>query len=118
MLINRDDAIKTIHNVKSEHAAANHPYNVAIRDAINALRALPVSDGWEDIATAPRDGTEFLAYGCYIYPGDDELTEYMAIAWYSYTKDYPWEDADGRHPDEFFCRWRPLPAPPTIEEKA
>ncbi len=118
MLINREKAIAAVKAIEVPVGGFEDKIDAwlkAIDISAAALAALPVSDGWQPIETAPRDGTEFLAYGCYIYPNDDELTEYMAIAWYSYTKDYPWEDADGRHPGEFFCHWRPLPAPPTIE---
>src|SRR5688500_16707537 len=40
---------------------------------------LPAPDGWQDIATAPRDG-EFLAYGSYMYPEDIHPTEYTMVA--------------------------------------
>lgn len=72
-------------------------------------------NGWQDIETAPRDGTEFLAYGCYIYPGDSGPTEYRKIAAYSGNEEWPWEDDDGQSRAEVFTHWQPLPDPPDPE---
>ncbi len=67
--------------------------------------------GWQPIETAPRDGTEFLAFGSYFYPGDKDATVYCSIV--SRNGEF-WNDWEGDHPDGFFSHWTPLPSPPKI----
>ena len=69
---------------------------------------------WRDIKDAPRDGTEFLAYGFYIYPGDKTRTEYYRVACYDNSDgdEFPWQDEECGHPDGFFTHYMPLPEPP------
>jgi hypothetical protein len=70
-----------------------------------------VSD-WKPIASAPRDGTEFLA--CYT----GELGIWFRVAEYSGNPQSPWEDDEGMHPEGFFTHWQPLPTPPSTGEDA
>jgi len=59
---------------------------------------------WQDISTAPRDGTPILVFA----PSRDGLPDLMAVSKY--------------HPDAGFCideirfetHWHPLPAPPEV----
>ena len=122
MLIKLDDAERVV------HAAI---INLCLKDkdtcagdysayALQALRALPVSDGWEDIATAPRDGTLFLG----ICPTGAGHPHYMhpfvmrhegkLHSTFQYNNGAKW--VDWPKPDP--TNWKPLgplPAPPTIE---
>ena len=80
-----------------------------------ALRALPVSDGWEDIATAPRDGTVVWVYGT--ISGDWGYTpdrKDMAKAVY-HSNRWCFAQPMGRHDPSTWqpTHWRPLPAPPS-----
>ena len=96
-----------------------HICNIAA-DMMQALRALPVSDGWEDIATAPRDGTLFLAicptgagHPHYMHPCvmRHEGKLYSTFQYNNGAKWVDWPTPDPTH-------WKPLgplPAPPTIE---
>jgi hypothetical protein len=72
-----------------------------------ALRAQPSNEaeGWRDIASAPKDGTEFLAICC---PGDETYWLLKADLAGS-----PYYD-DGTGPVHVPCatHWRPLPAAP------
>lgn len=54
MLIKLDEAIAAVAAVQThfDDGTVRHPLPV-LADATYALRALPVSDGWEDIATEP-----------------------------------------------------------------
>ena len=75
-----------------------------------------MTDGWRDISTAPRDGTEFLAYGSYVYPGDTAKTEYFSLVEYDASDpEYPWHwhDFEGYHPEGAFSHWKPLVPPET-----
>ena len=59
---------------------------------------------WQDISSAPRDGTPILVFA----PSRDGLPDLMAVSKY--------------HPDAGFCideirfetHWHPLPAPPEV----
>lgn len=70
---------------------------------------------WQPIETAPKDG-EFLAYGSYVYHGDTARTEYQNIAWRSGNSEWPWEDNEGQHPQDFYSHWMPLPPPPAEDK--
>ena len=68
---------------------------------------------WQLIETAPRDGSEFLAYGFYIYPGDTARTEYMAVVEYDETcPECPWSDLEGNKQNGVWTHWMLLPDPP------
>lgn len=112
MLINRDEAIAAVAAVQThfDDGTVRHPLPV-LADATYALRALPVSDGWEDIARkGPTDeamDSAFKAYN-YKYFGDYELSEDQWDAVHTMVSAM-----------EAFKSLRvalgPLPAPPTIE---
>lgn len=64
---------------------------------------------WRPIATAPRDGTEILAYGDYAYPGDTEATNYYYITSFD---NGMWSINDDQSVSyDFFRYWQPLPPP-------
>ena len=77
-----------------------------------ALRSLPTDDGWEDIATAPRDGTRVLVTW--------KQDNVVGIVWCNTDSSYPnWTDGGfdscgtpNQFDDDWFTGWRPLPAPP------
>lgn len=72
---------------------------------IEALRSLPVSDGWLPIETAPRDGTRIVVAA---YCDYNKIWVFREDYW----RQYPLSG------DGFGCwphnrsHWRPLPAPP------
>ena len=121
MLIDREKAITIIEKNALGMSWSENPSESGagfeLLKRAEALRALPVSDGWEDIATAPRDGTAIWAYGT--IGGDWGYTpdrEDMAKTAYRSGR---WRFAQpmGRHDQTAWqpTHWRPLPAPPTIE---
>jgi len=77
-------------------------------------RALPDDDGWQPIETAPKDGTQILAWCVHInakYSKDpiEERWECPVIAsWIDFNKGgWTWHGMAGT-----FTKWRPLPKPP------
>lgn len=66
-------------------------------------------DGWQDISTAPKDGTRLWLY----FP-ERHADDRQAIGWYEVAVD--WEGfidhADSSFVDDQPTHWRPLPAPP------
>ena len=55
---------------------------------------------WQPIATAPRDGTEFLALrenGCW--------WEAHVVGWSGVDKAYPWESDGNAYPEGWFDLW-------------
>lgn len=78
----------------------------------------PDANGWMPIEGAPRDGTRFLAYGSYRYPGDEGRTEYQTIVEYSGEPEWPWTDENGHNRIDVFSHWQPLPLSPTQGEEA
>lgn len=104
MLIKLDEAIKLVEELPigggtlSSWINANEsPMGATRRHIAEALRALPVSDGWEEIATAPRQ-VWLLCWGPDAGSG---------------VAKYPFNIIGDEWPD--YTHWRPLPAPPTIE---
>jgi len=69
-----------------------------------------VSDGWEDIATAPRDGTDILVY---CGPAFDPM--WAVACWTDDQWDVWYAQGDGPQCWEYWKPLGPLPAPPTIE---
>lgn len=72
---------------------------------------------WQPIETAPLDGSEFLGYGSYLYPGDADVTEYWMVIQYrrnSVDGEFPWTDGHEAMKHDFFSHWQPLdrPTPP------
>jgi len=69
--------------------------------ALAALTAAKAG-GWQDISTAPKDGTRFIAWRKY------STRPLIARYW----KDFGWfEDEDGLHLYNL-THWQPLPNPP------
>ena len=111
MLIKLDEAIRVVQ--------ANLAFSVKAH-IIAALRALPtVSDGWEDISSAPTNGTEILLYTD-TSKSDAETQSYVdAICEGEHVKRIQmghWCVLQGKWEkpiigDPIF--WRPLPAPPS-----
>jgi hypothetical protein len=99
------------------------------RAALEAYRSQP--DGWQDISTAPKDGTPFLAWFPKVrLDEDDEPTDEViggAQALVSCLNDMwsepDWLDAHGAYYFEDWCFadvptvWQPLPAPPNSKEQ-
>ncbi|WP_138476181.1 DUF551 domain-containing protein [Dyadobacter bucti] len=67
------------------------------------------SNNWQDISTAPRDGTEILALQ------DLPTNIYMVVSWddSSVDENMRWASIDGVYHKDLFTHWQPLPAPPT-----
>jgi len=85
--------------------------NSAIRAALEAALSAQVQDvpGWQDISTAPRDGTTVLLYA----PGWDS----PKTGW-TYGKD-DWRDCPYSHKGSenyLPTHWMPLPAAPAKQE--
>lgn len=68
---------------------------------------------WKPIETAPKDGTEFLAFGSYRYEGDDADTIYHYVVSYANNETHPWEIDGTQFGPKFFSHWMPLPPPPS-----
>lgn len=90
----------------------------------NRTLPAPVSEGWADISTAPRDGTSILVVGGTYYSDgggagsdfDFELKEPTISNWF---RD-GWHIGYGEaYNDEKWAEpthWRPLPAPPAVKQ--
>lgn len=85
-------------------------------DIKRPLYAAPSApEGWLPIETAPKDGTEILAYG-YARCDGSRYANGQHIAWWDAELGWTGRDPDDRvtlHPSH----WRPLPAPPSLGEK-
>lgn len=89
--------------------------------ALEALRLSSGGQGWQDIATAPRDGTA-------IFAGSVNHTSREVVCWQdgvpsgSLDSDKPQEGwvNEGPYKDRFhanpryFTHWKPLPEPPSV----
>lgn len=71
---------------------------------------------WHDIATAPKDGTEFLAWDgnrvCiaeYCLPIRQRVIGGVRYCWYEDRK-------DGCVREDSYSHWQPLPPPPTLKD--
>lgn len=112
--IKLDEAIAAVEGERLNEGTGSESdaaYERALDHALQAIRALPtVSDGWEDIATAPRDGTLVLLFephseGGFAFVGCNNL----GAEWFN---NLDMKDQNPTH-------WKhlgPLPAPPTIGE--
>ena len=68
---------------------------------------------WRPIAEAPRDDTEVLGFGFYIYPGNKARTIYYGIiAW----EDDAWSSWEGKHADGCWTHFMPLPPAPQPQQ--
>ncbi len=72
---------------------------------------------WRTFDTAPRDDSEFLAFGSYVYPGDDSPTIYYAIVSFENTRRWGprWTDGESYYAAHQFSHWMPL-IPPKKEK--
>jgi hypothetical protein len=79
------------------------------------LASVPHEDAWQDISTAPKDGTPVLLW--------DTDSKSVNVGYYqeNYTErwhgmvlgvDALWSDFDGPQPIFNATHWRPLPSPP------
>lgn len=70
-----------------------------------------IDANWQDFETAPRDGTDFLAFGPFlgmlVLEFDDSARD----------PDFPWATLDGpNYYNGAFSHWMPLPAKPEIAD--
>lgn len=72
----------------------------------------PVADGWLPIETAPKDGSEFLAWPCNTEKGAVVAKAY----WYAHPSVQAWTTYEIDCGDYDFSptHWRPLPATPEV----
>lgn len=92
---------------------ASGPIEATEADAVKAWNTR--ADGWQDIATAPRDGTLVQ-----LYCARAELP--VSVGYYENTAGIPWESADrwvmfemdGMVSAFMPTHWRPLPAAPQV----
>jgi hypothetical protein len=69
--------------------------------------ALSNQSPWRDIATAPKDGTHFLA-------SHTRTPAIVEQVWFNdKLSDYPWTNGIGSFLEGYFTHWMPLPQPPT-----
>ena len=111
MLIKLDDAIAAVKAIEVPVGGFEDKIDAwlkAIDISAAALRALPVSDGWEDIATYEGPGDEYLQVWCEC---EDSGMRWTTVA-YRTCYELWFNDLDGYVPAKGY---RPLPAPPTIE---
>lgn len=63
---------------------------------------------WQDISTAPKDGTPIL-----VFVRTDEGAEMQQVAVHDGDRLYPWAVSDGSsYHRDLFTHWMPLPPPP------
>jgi hypothetical protein len=77
-----------------------------------------MSEEWQKIETAPRDGTTILVYSPSTFDGDEEVV--ICCALYDRRDFHPWKVDDGRNLPKlwvFPTHWRPLPEPPITHTK-
>ena len=100
-----EDAVKAFASA-SKDDGKTIPIAEGIRAALEAALGATVSDGWEDMATAPRDGTTLLLY----VKAEGEDADYIITGSYD---DGMW--TDNARGDWMFRpdKWRPLPDPPS-----
>ncbi|KXV60249.1 hypothetical protein AD948_05725 [Acetobacter senegalensis] len=78
------------------------------RVAITAALAAADAAAWRPIESAPKDGTEIIAYGTQKADALSPIEPYLGVVWWEYEL---WQDGS------IACRpvlthWQPLPAPP------
>jgi hypothetical protein len=119
-----EDALKHVKPFIDRSYYTNKPSDVMmdaaklekVYDAARLYAAQATAEGWRDISTAPKDGTEFFAWVCY---HDDKIGQLETRCRYNedgafqiwMRVDYDQEDFDtlshARPTD-----WQPLPTPP------
>jgi len=66
---------------------------------------------WQDIASAPRDGSDFHAVDG--RTGHQEIVFFDDTRKSDVTQEWVWHTKDGpAYHERFFTHWRPLPSPP------
>ena len=108
------------------HHSSTYTFNqqalVDFARAIEAAATERATPQWQDIATAPRDGTKVLLRGLWAGEVSDIAEmESMEIGFYCKGGDYPGFDwcATGGDMYRVWCKpthWMPLPSPPTIRQ--
>ena len=94
-----DDTGKDVWSYTADQMRA---YALAALQAAQAALTAAKAGGWQDISTAPKDGTRFIAWRKY------STRPLIARYW----KDFGWfEDEDGLHLYNL-THWQPLPNPP------
>ena len=83
----------------------------------DALSAPAADDGWRDISTAPKDGTQIILW-CIKPAVQDYDTKGPPLAVIGNWSDGIWNVpfSDDWIEDSGFTHWRNLPAPPTVED--
>jgi hypothetical protein len=92
----------------SAYAARPREFQETARAAITAYQA----EAWQDISTAPKDGTRFLATGGGLGSHIDFASYNDRVGCWN-TTDFTLDDTD--HEPEGYSRptrWQPLPNPP------
>jgi hypothetical protein len=112
----RDEIVDRIY-ARTQSAGPDHlSPREAIEAAVKEAEGVLASSGWRDIATAPRDGSHFLAWGPL---ADGETWEYTVAMWDDDHQEWisP-SDADVVHENPArYClngitHWQPLPSGP------
>lgn len=111
------------------HESYAEAYERLRNDARQALATLTTpsdaGEGWQDIATAPKDGTLIHVWAtCYEWPEtvrwenhDPTIAEEIGEQGYwRYADDLLTEATDSCCPEDW-THWRPLPAPPSDQPK-
>jgi hypothetical protein len=105
------DEITDIESVIGDFLEMNERESKATAYAID--RSVARSTAWQDIATAPRDGTDILVANAingavYIVAWDEDIN-----IWTDFSFDEEYEDGFRRYRPDF---WMPLPKPPVGNE--
>lgn len=84
-----------------------------LREAISLANQLSEPAGWQDISTAPRDGTEILV----LSPERPKGQEISLVFW----REKGWAFFENEHivlyVDDKITKWQPLPPAPSPEQK-
>jgi hypothetical protein len=78
---------------------------LSLLDELDASKAR-IAEGWQDIATAPKDGSDVLCYGVYYTQPVRFVAHWNGIEWYA-----GWGGAIQPK------MWQPLPPPPHGDAK-
>lgn len=105
-----DAVVKAFTNKGHEFYRAVEQSEDIVPVILSALTAagLVVEQGWQDIATAPRDGTRALFYAP--GAGGDYSEPRQRVDWW---REGGWWQM---RPIQPYTAWRPLPAPPAAQE--
>lgn len=78
-----------------------------------AILAERERDRWLPIAGAPKDGTEIIAYGSYLYPGDRDITEYWGVISFENGR---WQGETSSYSDGVWSHYQPAGRPSDVEQ--